>query len=896
MKTVTPDETSVLTARSFRIAGTDHFDFGYAVALGVIVILTAAGAIFALVAPAAQQASSYALILGAALVCVVTCIALLKAFAPSREARSAWALAIGLVAAVVFALITFALTTLKRDPTAPTAGVAPTTAILMYLVWHALETIGVTSYLIQRGALPRRVRTGAIAILWSTTLIGLAILEWTVAFAPQRLPELIRGASFQGLRDGGAGVLLLIVIIVTALFAARISAPTGVDRAVVLMQVALAVGLVANLLGGDFYSPSAFCARMLQLCGLLFVLVAALQAHAATRDASRGLIGRSTLGISGARIDALRQMAAIQDTDQERRFSRMLEIATSTIRPGKPLRGTLSHLDEGRLLYDAVALVGAEAWDMKPDLVLPGAVVPFEKTVQSIINTDGTARAWSDIAASDIAGQTFASTVGSRGVIGSSVLIGRRTYFIVYSSPEAMTEYPFTEADLSYVDVVASIFASTFNQYEFIDRLRHQMEHDALTGLENRVQFRKALRSEIARSQPFGVAFVNIDNFRRVNERYGQMIADEALVEIAVELKSVYERNLVARLNGDEFGILLRDVPDEETLTVLIAKYLALFERPFHTGDRDGTRLLSVSASLGCAFYAGNGQAPEDVMRCADVALEVAKSRGGGTAVRYDDSMARIIEHRYEITAGIASALANDEFRLMYQPTFDLQTRRLTGAEALIRWDHPERGELLPAAFIPIAEQHDLIGPITRWVLHRVAHDLDSASLPLNFRCFFNLSARDLDDFAFIGELGDVLGRHPQLSNMLGVEITETTAMQNVEQSLNTLGIIRGMGVHVAIDDFGTGYSSLSYLKRLAVDVVKIDQTFVAGLPADHRDSGLVAAMIAICGQFELVAHAEGIETEDQLAWLTSHGCRYGQGYLVSRPITFSDLAARLAS
>jgi EAL domain-containing protein (putative c-di-GMP-specific phosphodiesterase class I) len=212
-----------------------------------------------------------------------------------------------------------------------------------------------------------------------------------------------------------------------------------------------------------------------------------------------------------------------------------------------------------------------------------------------------------------------------------------------------------------------------------------------------------------------------------------------------------------------------------------------------------------------------------------------------------------------------------------------------------VRWDHPQRGRLAPSEFIDFAERNGLIAPLSSWVLARVARDLASAGpLPAGFRLYFNVAPQMLDDIPFITAVHDVLKADPVLAAHLGVEVTETAAMQNVERSMNTIALFRSWGLHVAIDDFGTGYSSLSYLKQLEVDMVKIDRSFVSGLPNDERDGEVTEMLLRIIARFGFSTLAEGIETEAQAAWLTEHGCRFGQGYLVAKPDTFVELLDRM--
>jgi diguanylate cyclase (GGDEF)-like protein len=601
--------------------------------------------------------------------------------------------------------------------------------------------------------------------------------------------------------------------------------------------------------------------------------------------------------VNRERIAALARISTLKERDEKTRFILMLEIAASMIRPGRPFRGSLSHLDHENLVYDAVVWTGSAHPDPAAERVHAGAVAPLNECVQIQLLADGSVGAWNNIATDSALGaMPRVARFGTQSVIGSAVHIGRRIHFIVYSSPESMAADPFTDEDVDFVNVVAKLFSSTFNQLEYVDRLRHQREHDGLTGLANRLQFRRSLRERLGRDEPFAIAIVNLDRYRQINEVHGRMVADEVLVEIAATLSAIEPQNIVARLNGDEFGILLDSLPSADAAPASVERYIEPFRRPFHTGDRDGTRMVSVRASIGWAASPEHGTRAEDLLRRADVALDVAKERGGNAIVVFDPSMDRIIEQRNIAATGIVRAVAGDEFRMMYQPTFDLVTRRIVGAEALIRWDHPDGNEIMPGQFIPIAERNGLIGAISRWVLDRVIRDIEvGGRLPPGFRFYFNLSAHDLEDFSFVTALHEKLGHHPGVAEYLGVEITETTAMQNVEQSLNTLGFIQGLGVRVAIDDFGTGYSSLSYLKRLSVDLIKLDRSFVAGLPHDPQDTALAEMMINICSRFGVTVLAEGIESDAQRAWLQTHGCRFGQGYLFARPLAIEQLLALVA-
>ena len=345
---------------------------------------------------------------------------------------------------------------------------------------------------------------------------------------------------------------------------------------------------------------------------------------------------------------------------------------------------------------------------------------------------------------------------GIRSFVGTPVQIGRQTYFVTFASSQTTGPEAFAEDDIAFVDVVAAFFAHRFTQQKQFERIQFQIEHDALTGLENRVQFRKAVRDDIAAGKPFTVAFINIDGFRHINEREGNQIGDEVLVEVASTLASVAPGDMVARMSADEFGVLIHGTP--------LAAYAEMFDSPFHTGDRDGLHMLGLGASIGAARYPYDGNTAEALMRRADVALDVAKTQGGSTTIVFDGKMEAIIAESHLRVVELSNAIAQDQLALVYQPTFDLATRRITGAEALVRWDHPLRGRLPPSEFITFAENNGLIAPLTRWVFRRTVRDVTSMeSLPPAFRIYFNLAPQMLDDIPFIAELRAALDANPRL-------------------------------------------------------------------------------------------------------------------------------------
>jgi diguanylate cyclase (GGDEF)-like protein len=633
--------------------------------------------------------------------------------------------------------------------------------------------------------------------------------------------------------------------------------------------------------------------RVLQIAAATFVLASATRALARTRSK----LGEAQVALSRSegesmkradRIQALWRIAATDAIfDDRSRYQEVLRIATGAIRANKPMFGLLSHLEQTTIVIDATSWVGP---DGSSGAVYPGATFAFENTIQSVLLDTGCTQAWNDLAEDACSEATIAIGMGWRSLIGAPLQIGRSTHFVLFASRQPMSDEPYDDDDLAYVDLVASFLSSRFEQQQQVERLQFQSRHDSLTGLETRLQFRDALRQEVAAGRPFAVAIADIDDFRHLNEVEGHEIGDEVLVEIGATLSAVDDRDLVARLSGDEFGILLREIGNEGAATAAMDRYMQRFRTPFRTADRDGTRAFDVTASFGVAPSYGGGVSPEDLMRRAAVALDVAKSRGPETLMLFDTPMEAILEERLVRSIDLSAAIAGDQLALVYQPTFDLASRAITGAEALLRWDHPTRGRLPPSEFIPFAERSGLMGPLSRWVFQRVVRDVLSAELPPEFICYFNIAPQLLSDFSFVETIHQTLHAHPGLSTKLGMELTETAAMQNVERSMHTLALFRRWGLRVAIDDFGTGYSSLSYLKRLAVDLIKIDKSFVDGLPGDDKDEALCEMLLRIAERFGLATLAEGIETEQQAGWLLQHGCRSGQGFLVSRPIEFVAL------
>ncbi len=797
-------------------------------------------------------------------------------------------------------LIFLAMLVLPLMPAVPPMVAAPPQAgIWLFVFWHLAIAGGVLIYL----AVLRTENSSGASRRFTVAAVVLAVLAaGAAAFVglccSDRLPALSAGASLVPFTTSGVGPFTAFVTGLAAFFVFRIRKPGTIDRGLAISLLALTLDSVLLCLGAHRYTALFYAGKLLLMGGTLAVLISAVQ----TLVASRVRLSHVEWALSkveleserrAGRIRAVWKIASHVAPDRDR-FSAILAIATEALRPGLPTLGLLSHLEGETIVVDTIAWSGPDKTIPGSDYLYPGSVMPFERSLQSLLTAEGSTLAWDDLEFINGRG-LLCEGAGWCSYIGTPVSIARRTYFVTFALQEPTTALPFAEDDIAYVDVVASFFSNRFTEQQQFERIQFQVEHDALTGLENRVQFRKAVREEIHNSDPFAIAIVDLDGFRHINEQEGHQIGDEVLVEVASGLSSIAQGDLVARLSGDEFGILLRGARPP-AVPAALERYADLFKAPFHTGDRTGTHTLGIGASIGSARFPDHGRSVEELMRRADVALEVAKARGGSLTMQFDRPMEAILKETHLRVVELTAAIADDQLALVYQPTFDLASRRVVGAEALVRWDHPERGRILPGEFIDFAEQNGLIGALSEWVFRRLVRDLSSAPLPAGVRVYFNLSARMLDDIAFITALNESLRAVPKLLDHIGVEVTESAAMQNVERSMHTIDLFRRWGLTVAIDDFGTGYSSLAYLKQLTVDMIKLDRSFVTGLPGDERDCALADMLLQITDRFGFATLAEGIETEDQASWLLEHGCRFGQGYLISKPRPFDELLDRLGA
>ncbi|MEW6591592.1 MAG: bifunctional diguanylate cyclase/phosphodiesterase, partial [Pseudomonadota bacterium] len=388
--------------------------------------------------------------------------------------------------------------------------------------------------------------------------------------------------------------------------------------------------------------------------------------------------------------------------------------------------------------------------------------------------------------------------------------------------------------------------------------------------------------------------FIDVDRLKNVNDGLGHLAGDQLLKQVADRLQSVLRaHDQLSRFGGDEFTVIVTNIEQNADAELVATRLLRSLAEPFHVGP---TQIYS-SASVGIAFYPDDADSAEALLKHADTAMYQAKAQGGNRFLFYHaQQTARVVE-RLTLETRLRQALERNEFTLYYQPIVDLRRRRLVGAEALLRWNDPERGLVMPDAFIPAAEDTGLIVPIGEWVLEAGCAQLrawQKEGRADGLRLAVNVSTRQFDGQRLVRSVDQALTRTGLAPECLELEITENVMLIMNDDVRATLDALRERGVQLSLDDFGTGYSSLSYLKQLPFHALKIDKSFVQRIPGKHGDTQIVTTILALAKGMGMEAIAEGIETEEQFDFLSRHGCEFGQGYLMSRPVDAAALAAML--
>jgi len=420
------------------------------------------------------------------------------------------------------------------------------------------------------------------------------------------------------------------------------------------------------------------------------------------------------------------------------------------------------------------------------------------------------------------------------------------------------------------------------------EQLIFQIRHDDLTGLPNRLLFKERLSQEIASARRDGGAlallYVDLDRFKGVNDSLGHTAGDDLLGQTARRMRGcIRESDTLARLGGDEFAIVLPNISGPGGVSTVAEQIIEVLSDPFVVGQTESY----ISASIGIAIFPTDGGDSEDLLKKADTAMYRAKEGGRGQFVFFEERMNAEAVERLALERELRQALLRDELLLHFQPQFDLRSRRVSGAEALLRWNHPVRGLILPAAFIGVAEETGLIEEIGRKVLlEACAQHAAWRAVGLNPpRICVNVSRRQFRRGDLVQIVEEALRRSGTPASALEIEVTESLFMDDSADAVAALGQLREMGVHVAIDDFGTGYSAMSYLRRLPVDVLKVDQSFIADMTDSHDARAIAKAIVMLAQTLNKSVVAEGVETAEQAVLLRRWRCHLAQGYYFSRPL-----------
>ncbi|HEX8949087.1 MAG TPA: EAL domain-containing protein [Dissulfurispiraceae bacterium] len=442
-------------------------------------------------------------------------------------------------------------------------------------------------------------------------------------------------------------------------------------------------------------------------------------------------------------------------------------------------------------------------------------------------------------------------------------------------------------------------------QKEFVERKRieeevkHMAHHDSLTGLPNRRFFNDILNFRVAemnrRRKKLAILFLDLDRFKEINDTLGHDAGDKLLVEIAGRLRaSIRGSDTVARIGGDEFNIILSDIARVEDISSIAEKILDSCKEPIALAGHE----LRISTSIGISIYPDDSTGADELLKYADIAMYHAKENGRNRYKFFDPELNRMVVERIRLEGRLRGTLERGELEVYYQPQIDTVTRKIVCAEALVRWRHPEKGVLTPGEFIPFAEESGFIVEIDEWVLKtacvQVKAWMDSGLPPICLTV--NFSARQFQRPEMAERVSLILEETGLSPECLDIEITESIAMSNVEDTIARLGELSDIGVSASLDDFGTGYSSLSSLKRLPVRKLKIDRSFINGIASDRDDRAILTAVLLMARTMDLKVVAEGIEREEQFFYLRSLKCDEAQGFLFSEPLPAEEFGELMAA
>lgn len=432
-------------------------------------------------------------------------------------------------------------------------------------------------------------------------------------------------------------------------------------------------------------------------------------------------------------------------------------------------------------------------------------------------------------------------------------------------------------------------FINDVSKIKHLTQRNEQLEMlDTLTELPNRYAFQQTLVSKVATNAPFYLLYIDINEFRRLNEFYGHEEGDKLLCEVGKRIRQVIKKSdFIARVGGDEFAIILTNITDKQHCKSAIQRILNSINMPFQTQKFEN---YSITTSIGAAQFPNDTQSVDELMKFVDLSTYSGKKGRSNSLQFYSKSIKDASRNEIEVEQELREAIKNDEFELLLQPILDIKSQKIDKAEALIRWNHPRKGVIAPDQFIAIAEKSGLIIPLGEWVIKRscqIAKKLNN--MGYNIKVSMNLSPFQVIDRNIFSHISDCVKQYELAANLLEVEVTEGVLVDDYVTAKELLSKIRLLGISVSVDDFGTGYSSLAYLKNLPLDYLKIDRSFVKDIATDESDKAIVKAVIAMAHNLNLSVITEGVETQEQLDFLTKNACNSVQGYFFSRPIKLHD-------
>jgi len=774
-----------------------------------------------------------------------------------------------------------------------------------------------------------------------------ALVELDLAFAPSDVAVLVAlvrliavVACIIGVLEAAAGVavdepraiVLGVIATVYGLWVAtRASRLTGTGRERTITRIAVAtLGLIAT---GAALQPSL--ATAMSIASLLPAVI--VTPVVASRIVLRLLVLSGTVGAWSVLIARVAPASGLPDDAQAGlafmtmvfayafliifmwEVSRRLKDTAADLRSVVTMSGDLAETLDPRLVGDRIAVhiaraVGADDcalsyWDRATDRVVTLGYDPPERRIAlnesyHLDDFPATRRVLVDqrpilidalAPDADPAEAQYLTSIGQRTMAMVPLVAAGRTIGLVEVTSSRRAAFDGRAVELAVM--LAGEAAMALENARLYDEIRHQALHDNLTGLANRVLFRDRVEHAVARSKRTGsriaVLFIDLDDFKMLNDTHGHARGDEVLVVAARRVSEVLRpSDTAARHGGDEFAILVEDIVDEADALAVATRLAEALRQPMPIGHAE----VRIAASIGVALGDAGLATADDLLRNADVAMYAAKGSSRGGAEIFRPSLRDGAAERAERAGRLRGVEAREELRIDYQPIVELETSRIEGLEALVRWQPPDGPVLMPSEWIDLAEESGDIVSIGRWVLReacRQARDWQIRLARPDLRISVNLSARQFREHDIVATVRSIVEETGLPPETLILEITESGLMLRTKATIARLEALRGLGVHLAIDDFGTGYSSLSYLERFPIDILKIDRTFVS--PVGEVVSPIARAIVDLGRTLGLQVIAEGIEHVEQARWLAEMGCRHGQGFLYARPMSAAAIETLLA-